>query len=230
MSIEIESSQWSVVLIGKFNPSIYHPSWFKLHEVISQEDFESSEVKLVHSEISTVSLGDIELMVDKNRFQVTKSVTPEITLLDFVSKVFGDILPHSHISVFGVNKTVKFRTPTAEKRKELGRRMAPLEPWRHFGENIKQGSGDTIGGLISLKMREIINDASTTGHMEVRIEPDYSIDAHRGVSLTLNRHVALKDYSESEGALRAISLLTGLYEPAQEYADLIVNDVLEQCS
>lgn len=214
--MEIERSHWSIVLLGSFNPAIFHPSWFEKHDIISSEVAAVAETKVVHNEISMIVLGDISINVDVNKFQVETSVAPEIRVLDFVSKVFGDVLPHSKITSFGINKTVHFRASSNEKRTEVGRILAPIAPWGgEFGKRIEESSGALLGGMMSIRMREVLEDADSRGHFEARVEPSNVIDQSTGIFVSTNRHYEMKDLQEYAGGAReAIEKLDKEFESA----------------
>lgn len=182
-----------------------------------------AETNVVHAEISIIVLGDIVINVEAGKFQVETSVAPEIRLLDFVSKVFGDVLPHSKISSFGINKSVHFRTSTIGKRTEIGRRLAPTGPWGAFGERLEESSGTLLGGMVSVRMREVFEDDDSQGHLEVRVEPSNAIDKNTGIFVSTNRHFELKDVPEHAGAREAIGKLDKEFESALSSSDELIN-------
>jgi hypothetical protein len=223
---EIERNNWSIVLIGSFNPAIFHPSWFLVNEVISKETAESAEVHVVHSEVASVTLGPLRLDVQRNRFSLQTEQSPEISLLDFVLRVFGDLLPHSQITQFGINRTVYFRAPSSERRTQLGRTFAPTTPWGAFGERIEGSQGVTLGGMTNVSMREVLVEAAWSGHCEARLMPAYEIDADTGIQTHVNNHFELKDYKEGDGAMAALEVLKNEFEPRMDRCDEIILAVL----
>jgi len=230
MQVEIERSHWSIVLVGSFNPTIFNPSWLELHDVVSKDVAAMAETEIVHNQISSMTLSDIRITVEADRFQVETKIAPEIRLLDLVSKVFGDILPHSKITGFGINKSAHFRTQTAEKRIELGRGLAPLYIWGEFGERIAASEGDLVGGLMSLRLREIKNDVESNGHLEARIEPSNALDPKTGILVSVNRHFDLKDLTEKDGARRAMIKLDKEFVNAIAESDKIIAHIAEMVS
>jgi hypothetical protein len=226
---EIERSHWSIVLLGGFNPSIFHPAWFGHHGIISAEDVGAAETQIVHAEVASMLLGNqLKVICERERFQAETAFAPEIRLLDLVSKVFGDVLPHSKIRSFGVNKSVHFRASSNERRMEIGRQVAPLGPWGAFGDRISQGIGENAGGMMSLRMREMRNEDEHKGHVEARIEPSNALDSTTGIFIGVNRHVELREYDEVDGALPALQKLDQIFEVALAEADQIINQFLEK--
>lgn len=223
---EIERNNWSVVLIGSFNPAIFHPSWFSLNEVISKEIADSAEIQVVHSEVAVFNLGALRLDVQRNRFCVQTEQAPEIALLDFVMIVFGDLLPHSQISQCGINHTVYFRAPSTDRRTQLGRTFAPPAPWGPFGQRIEASNGETVGGMTNVSMREVFESTSYLGHCEARLMPGYEIDQNTGVQIQVNNHFELKSDKESVGTMATLNILKNEFEPSMERCEEIIAAVL----
>lgn len=226
LAAEIERSHWSIVLLGSFNPSIFHPAWFAHNEVISQEHAEASEIGVIHDQVTSMTLGNqIRVACEANRFQVETSKAPEVVILDLVSKVFGDLLPHSRVHSFGVNKSVHFRASSPERRTEIGRMFAPTDPWGEFGERIQRSEGAEVGGLMSLRMREIKNDDETTGSLEARIEPSQTLERMNGIFIAVNRHFDIRNYEDGSGALLAVKKLDAEFARALKDSDEIINSI-----
>lgn len=223
---EIERNNWAIVLIGSFNPAIFHPSWLLINEVISKETADSADVHVVHPDLSSIVLGPLRLDVQRDRFSLQTEQSPEIMLLDFVLRVFGDLLPHSQINQFGINRAVYFRAPSPESRTQLGRTFAPTAPWGAFGERIEGSDGMTLGGMTNLAMREILFDAMWSGHCEARLMPAYEIDRDSGIQMHLNNHFEVKDHREGNGAMAALIILKKEFETRMEKCDEIIDAVL----
>lgn len=218
------------MLLGSFNPAIFHPSWFEVNGVISKEVAQEADLDVVHNQISKLSLGDMAVTAEVSKFQVETTNAPEIRLLDFVSKVFGDVLPHSKIRSFGINKTVQFRAISAERRHDIGRRLAPTEPWGKFGSRLDSSDYEKLGGMVSLRMREILSNDECLGHLEARIEPSSVLDKRTGILVSINKHFELKDQTELPGARIAISILDAEFNAALRDADEIINHFVEMAS
>ena len=226
--METERTEWSIVLLGSFNPAIFHPAWFELHDVISKDVAAAAETKVVHGEIAHLILGDISIITQAERFEVRTTNAPEVCLLDFVSKVFVDLLPHSKIHCFGINKSVHFNAVSAEKRVMMARELAPLKPWGKFGERLEASQGELLGGMMSLRMREVLLDDESRGHLEAKVEPSMILDRKTGIYVAVNRHFELNDKTETAGATKAISKLQKEFAPVLESVDEIINHLVER--
>jgi len=103
--------------------------------------------------------------------------------------------------------------------------FAPTDPWDEFGKRIQSSEGAQVGGLMSLRMREIKNDDVTTGSLEARIEPSQALDQMSGIFVAVNRHFELHDYKEGYGAIEAIRKLDQEFVQALKDSDEIIESI-----
>lgn len=227
MAPEIERNNWSIVLIGSFNPAIFHPSWYLHNRVSSKEVAEAATISVVHPEIASISLGTMRIEVQQNRYTVQTELPPDVAILDHIVLVFGDLLPHSEIEQFGINRAAHFRTRDRDARISLGRLFAPTEPWGEFGERIARSQGDQIGGMMGVTMRENLNESAWAGHIDARLSPAYELDRETGVQVLVNNHFSIKEYEKGEGTSRALSVLRSEFEPRMAASEKIISAILD---
>ncbi|MEZ5039530.1 MAG: hypothetical protein R2828_06550 [Saprospiraceae bacterium] len=107
----------NVVLIGNFNPRIFHPQWFANHNIISEADFnyivEGSDV-LIHKQVAQFKSSWFHLEVTETRLQIicTQEAYFEM-ILDFLASTFS-VLHHTPIQQMGINLTVRQRLDRSE--------------------------------------------------------------------------------------------------------------------
>ena len=124
MRIEPEISSVDVVLLGKFNPAIFTPAWFALHEVLPRGVAENADLKVAHSQLLLFSTEWLQIQVTPDRFQAETQQDPHVRLRDFVIRVFKELLFHTPIEAFGINRSVHFRAPTPAARDRVGWRRS----------------------------------------------------------------------------------------------------------
>jgi hypothetical protein len=129
MLIEPEFEDAGIVLIGDFNPAIFNPDWLLLNKLVGSEATNQSVIDIVHPDLAQFRVGTLELVVQRNRFQITTRVAPFVTISDFITKAFGEALPHTPVRQFGINHSVHFTVGTEEVRNAIGRILAPTQPW-----------------------------------------------------------------------------------------------------
>ena len=120
MRYEPEIQTLSIVLLGKFNPAIFSPSWLAKAKIITEAEAEAATVNLIHPEIAQFTVEKFRFEVQKERFQVTTTVEPFVQLLDAVVNLFKEQLPHTPTDKMGIN----YRGPLP-----LGDRGATCCPW-----------------------------------------------------------------------------------------------------
>ena len=109
MSLNTLMQQASIVLVGSFNPKIFHPQWLIDKEIIGDYDFESAtgDEFVVSNDVTSYNLPDeILIQVLRNRL-ILKSFSFDsfITIGDMVSSIVK-ILPETPVYQMGLNYTV----------------------------------------------------------------------------------------------------------------------------
>jgi hypothetical protein len=55
-----------VVLVGSFNPAIFHPQWFLRHGLIGEEEADPQGVKVVSADVTEIRVAKYESYVSVN--------------------------------------------------------------------------------------------------------------------------------------------------------------------
>ena len=216
---DAEIGHSSIVLGGRFNPAIFHPSWFDHHGVVREGIAEAAEIGSIDANRATMTLGDVLVLVEPEIFELRTETIPEIRLLDIASKIFGELLPQTNIGNFSINRFVHFSAKSTEKRVEIFRELAPHEFWSSIGNKISPERGKMSGGLISITMREILDDNDSYGHMDVLVEPSAILPKTTGIFVSANRYFDLMHVTVKDGAAKAISKLQIAFANAFECCD-----------
>ena len=226
MIIQPEISGCSIVLVGQFNPAIFHPAWFKDKNV--EPNIQESEIKLqvVHNDVSNFSIDTRKYHVQRDSFRIETSSAPWILIADITRQIFGEYLVHTPIRTFGVNRNVHFRLNSFEARTRLGRRLAPIDVWGDFGEEINGASSELTGGMRSLTMMRKSREPSVRIDTNVKVEPSVKIDARKGVYMNVNFHHDLENLPNAYGSETAIQILSERFEIHMAEAETIFNNIM----
>ena len=154
MLIEAETGGCSIVLLGGFNPAIFSPDWFVRHEIVTETELSDSTINIIHPEITNFRLGKKLIQADLTRFQLTTTEAPWVSVMDFVTKTFGQYPVHTPVNRVGINRKVHFGVGSEERRNEIGRLLAPTEPWGEWGKRIDAAPQTRRGGFAQLTMQE----------------------------------------------------------------------------
>lgn len=184
----VESQGFALVANGAFNPAIFHPSWLRLHEIISADELAASEVEVTHKEISQFSIPGVSFNVQGERLAIQLSRDPFVRALDVFLQIFSK-LPETPISSLGLNYFTHVALGSWEKRQKLGRALAPVEPWGDFGKTMESNDIEIAGGLTSLTMRAMWPDLGKESQIGVTIQPSAQIETPDGIYLNVNHHM-----------------------------------------
>lgn len=226
MLIEPEISGVSVVCAGNLNPKIFTPDWFARHELISAADADEAKVEIVHPQITIFTAGQWQVNVDTDRLSVTTTKGPDIQLHDLVVRTFKELLPHTPLRALGINRNVHFSVITRAARDEIGRKLAPWEPWGLWGEKFKSDDDAKRGGMQSLSMIQVGVDERPKGHVQVKVEPSRRIKGNVGIYMEVNDHYEIADAEKSQGSLEVISLLEKNFDASIRRSENIIDQIM----
>jgi hypothetical protein len=172
-----EISAHSVVLLGNFNPAIFHPQWFARQGLIREGEADDAKVQVNHPQLSQFETEQFLFLVTLDKFTiVTRPKTSPDLLRDLVLGTFY-ILEHTPMTALGMNQQMHVAMASEEAWHRLGDKLAPKEAWSPLlPERPGLRSLDvTFGGLDPKK-------PSVT----VRVQP--SLQMKHGVYFEVNHH------------------------------------------
>jgi len=226
MRIEPEMSGVSIVLLGSFNPAIFTPAWFAMHDILPQSAAEEAEVQVVHAQLSVFSTEWLQLQVTPDRFRAATQQGPHVRVLDLVVRVFNEHLFHTPVHAFGINHDVHFRAPSPAARDEFRRRLAPVEPWGDIAEMLEL-SGEH-SGMVSLTMRQSHPEGRPPGgQINVTVGPSVRIDGgHSSIYVNVNDHYTVGDDATPDSRAELFGFLEEDFESSIRRADAIIDHVI----
>ncbi|SHE36079.1 hypothetical protein SAMN05444339_101151 [Loktanella atrilutea] len=224
MQIEPEISGVSIVLIGNFNPAIFHPSWLMANGIEPEVDTDRIDLEVCHKDVSRFSIDGTHYFVDQDRFQIQTSSAPWVQILDKTTNLFRGLLPHTPLKAVGLNRDAHFVLPSFEARMKLGRKIAPIEPWGKFGGEMEKDEPELAGGMLSLTMRstEAADDYSLNKNL--KIEPSFQVKGSNGVYIQANFHFTPKDADAT--SIDLVGLLQGEFQDRINEAEEIFATLL----
>jgi hypothetical protein len=224
MRIEPEVSGASIVIIGNFNAQIFQPFWLAEHEIITEAEAEAAIVAVIHPDFTRFSVdGEFSLQVERERFGIDRQVAPLIRIADITCRIFGDLLPHTPLKQLGINRQVHFDVGTEANRDQIGRTLAPPQPWGEWGAALStELGGGRHGGLQSLTMRQYI--ANRSGWLQAKIEPSLMIGGGRsGIYAEINDHY---DVGQSFDADAVVEIVRSHFDTSLNQSDAIIDHIM----
>jgi hypothetical protein len=204
---EIEGA--SIVLVGSFNPAIFHPSWLASHDMIRIGTAEKAELQIVSPEVSSFQADWLAIQVTRDRFQVS-TVDPRFfePLRDLVLSVFA-ILEHTPIRQMGINRDMHFQS-SPEIMNRFGDLLAPKPTWKKLFEN------PLLETLVMRGKRE-------EQVFRVTIQP--SMRVRPGIYVGTNEHF---DVEAEQSAHKVLELLRTSWDESQRYSRRIGDQLISE--
>lgn len=207
----------SIVLVGSFNPVIFHPQWFIRHGLVQETDINEKDTEIVHPDICKFSLGWAAFDILRNKF-VSRTNDPSqyCALRDLTISAFS-ILSHTPLNQLGMNLTIEYSISSIENWHKIGDILAPKDPWRDL-------LPERIG------MRKVIIQSSRKdalgGYIMVEVEP--TNPSVYGVRFSMNSHVELVEDEENSSANYATIVLSENWETTLKDHETLSKSVLER--
>ena len=181
-TLEIDSA--SIVILGSFNPAIFHPIWFKANGLIKPEEADKAKLEITTPMISIFGVEWFRLQVETQKFVIqTENETHFELLSDLVIGTFS-LLDHTPVKAMGLNRAMHFKMDSEESWHAFGDKIAPKDVW----QGVLQEPG-----LLSLVMQgpKQKPNQKSENLINVRVEP--SPRTIPGIYIDVNNHFEIKD-------------------------------------
>jgi len=118
-----------IVLIGAFNPKIFHPYWMKSVELLTDTEAGDSDVEISNNDISVFATDWMRFEVTRQRLTIVSEQHPYFErIVDFTCELFRT-LRHTPVYVIGINHHYHYKFGDMEKWHRIGHTLAPKECW-----------------------------------------------------------------------------------------------------
>ncbi len=181
----LEAYTLSVVVIGAFNPSIVHPFWLANKKLIREQEAESANIEVVHTEISKFSIDWATFEITRDRFVVKTSQEPYFEpVRDLILEIFK-LLKETPIRSFGTNHSKYYDLRDADRHYKFGNKLAPLSNWSDYLEDPR---------LQTLEIIETKRKDGKKGLFRIKIQPpDIKLSAIYGILINVNDHLDINE-------------------------------------
>ena len=191
----------SMVVVGHFNPAIFHPSWFSRISFFSETEIDQALGEfqgVVHKDMSQFNIDWCNILIEPKRMIVSTRMDAYFERLrDLLSETFRELI-HTPIKAVGINPEGEFKVSTFEKWDSFGNRLAPKADW---------------GGIVNNpKLRELIiedkprND-EFTGYTSIKVRPSEIPSLENGINIHMNDHFSFVDAKPADGAAPLLEVL-----------------------
>jgi len=211
---EIEGA--AIVVVGNFNPSIFHPAWFEQQGILSKAQAASATVQAVIPDVAQFTVGSdkIEIQALRDRFTVTGPADSQMELPAIVNQTLG-FLEHTPVKLLGINYNMHFRMPSAETWHQVGHRLAPKEMW----EGLLETPGTRRVAVQGHR------PGSRARNVTVTVEP--SVQVPNGVFIGTNEHY---DLGVDSPVATLVDILGSEWQASVEFARRLGKTLLERAT
>jgi len=203
-----EAEGLEVVLVGSFNPAIFHPEWFLNHGLIGEQDANEAEVVDVSGQITLVRFCGMELQCLGDRFSLgTNNMSLAERLQDLIIRTFT-LLSHTPITACGINHRVHYSVISSDYWHQIGHTLAPKQLlWNDLLEEP---------GMQSLTIKAP-RRGGFPGEINLTVEPSARFPP--GIFVTANYHYGLpKEVAHSRSAGLALKFINSEWKRASGMA------------
>lgn len=205
----------SFVLVGDFNPTIFHPLWFSHHELIGEHEGGAAKIEVVHNDISVFDLDWMRLQVTRDRFELTTLQEPYFEVIrDLVIGTF-QLLEHTPVKALGINHQLHFKMKDADEWHGLGHRLAPKECWNKVLEKP---------GMQKVSIKGERTDGYK-GNILVTVEPSSKLKY--GTYFAINDHYEADTTAGKSGVKYLVNIIKENWTQSMDRSYNITQTVLE---
>ena len=189
MTFKVIREQANIIVLGHFNPAIFHPMWFAKHDLLPPSEAEAAKLEITHPELAQFQAGWLTVSVQPGRFLAqTEDPSMEMPLRDLVLGTFS-VLEHTPLTSMGINRLTWAQIDDEARWHELGHVLAPKSPWadlmadpRTSRVEVTSTRGDALPGRVLMRFEAV---------------PELA----RGVLLNINHDIRQESAAITDGAL-----------------------------
>lgn len=171
----------TIVVLGNFNPSIFSPAWFRLHNLIGEAEAEQAQVHMIVPPAAVFATEWLSVQVLQDRMALATAMPQEFQRLRDTAVGILQILAQTPVNALGINWEKHWRAPDFESYMNFGDVLAPKDVWSDL----------SIPGTQDLTVRSIRND-NWAGWIDVTVQPSLRV-APLGVYARVNDHSWLQE-------------------------------------
>jgi hypothetical protein len=204
----------SVVAIGSFNPAIFSPAWFSKQGLLANGEADDAEVEAILPQAAKFRLDWLEVAVLPNRLIMSTSQPQSVRVLrDLVTGTF-QLLRHSPISAFGLNRDAHFKIDDADRLQQIGDALVSKQPFNDVRNDPRTLTVRLQGSRLD----------DHKGQYIVTIEPSGVVTP--GIYVGTNEHFDLPDGEAVSGAEWMVRMIEEEWDNCLAHAEEVWRVVL----
>ncbi|KKC32646.1 hypothetical protein [Devosia psychrophila] len=225
--MQVRQTSATVVLLGNFNPLIFHPEWLRSKGIIGAQEADAaiqSGIEVMTPDISIINLSSMRVVIETQRMIVSAQEDPLIRAKDFVVGSFT-ILEHTPVSALGINYEVTYLAANRAQWDELGDRLAPKGPWESLlSLSQSKNKSERTGGLRAITMELSVRPDGMPGY--IRVTAEALQDDTYSTKIGVNDHYYLASKGNVPPALTAVKTIDENWEKSMQRAAVFTNSIV----
>lgn len=210
-----EITELSIVMLGSFNPAIFHPSWLLSHKLIDEEDFKSNEIEVINPFLAKFKSRWLQVEVTNSRCQLKTTDGTSFELLRDLNVSIFKVLRETPINAFGINVISDYQLEEKQYEK-AGNILAPFSNWKEIFNDPK---------LLRLEIVQERRMDEEEGSHRIRLMPSMLVKPH-GLRIDINSHFEVSKYDTMDKKLHVfISKWEQTLRDANIYAKNILTKI-----
>ena len=201
----------SLVLLGSFNPGIFHPEWLRRVSLATAGET-TKNPELMTAELTIVPVADLRIEVHLNRLQITGPAASATRIYELAQGTL-ERLEHVPVTALGMNRHTHFQAPDEATWHAVGHNLVPKPVWKNFLDDPRTKSV-TVQGK---------RDGGTATMIYITVEP--SAQVVPGVHISVNEHHMIDPHLASVAVEHMAE-----WQDAQGWSRRMGEELLTKCS
>lgn len=215
MKIQTITEFHSIVLIGGFNPMIFHPFWMLQKGLIAERDVTEDKI-LVHNQLSRFMIGDwLEFTVNKERCEFKVQSKDNVVLMLDLIKGTLNALPEIPVTAIGINKGRIIKIENSDDYYKVGAKLAPLHLWEDSFKNPR---------LRTIAIEDIKSEEFSGTRRCVIIKPAEITNVPFAIDVNINNHYDLNP----QNVVSALSVIDEYANEHFDYFETIIKNIFDK--
>lgn len=170
----------SIVIAGRFNPSIFSPAWLRLQGLIGSREADDAEVQFIVPPAASFSTEWLQLTVTEDTLSMGTASAQDYDRLRDAAIGVLTVLNQTPIIALGINREAHWEMPSNDAFHAVGDLLVPKTFW---------GKILALPGTQDLTIQGVRDDL-WRGYIRVTVQPSARIP--RAIYARVNDHIVLR--------------------------------------
>lgn len=234
MPHQLQLKTVNIVALGVFDVRCFTPTALLRNDVLTVPEATATDaLAAIPGQVVTYQSGTLKMSAEQQRIQIDCLAPPYIRAADILSKTLRDnATSPSKIAAVGINTHATWVMEDYETRDRLGRRLAPIDAWGGWSEELKRAAqfgprDPRHPGMVSVTMRLPMSDDRKAGWIDVKVGGTGRPNVPE-ILITINDHYALPSDEHDADPLALLATVETRFDSSMKRADEIMASILGQ--